>query len=188
MSCDGESVDTFPEFTTYDPATAFFVVTDMTKSGRKSGKIYASKVFSGWNSGNMVIQNNSPGDDISFIATNSSAVLSSPARIEPNNKSLTVTGFLRFSKQLLVISSNTIEATRSFHRVDTEGAAASDQIDTINGGVNGYVLFLMQEDPARTVTLKNGTGNLDIGADIVLNSLSKVAMLFFQDSFWRKII
>lgn len=55
------------------------------------------------------------------------------------------------------------------YMVDTEGAAASDDVDTINGLTDGDEVLLAPASGSRTVVLKNGTGNLDIKTDISLN-------------------
>ena len=53
--------------------------------------------------------------------------------------------------------------------IDTEGAAASDDLDTITGLNDGDEVILAPASGSRTVVLKNGTGNLDIKTDISLN-------------------
>ena len=58
-----------------------------------------------------------------------------------------------------------------WYKVDTEGAAASDDLDTINGLSEGEQVMLSAANGSRTVVLKNGTGNLDIRTDISLNDL-----------------
>jgi hypothetical protein len=58
-------------------------------------------------------------------------------------------------------------------QVDTEGGASTDDLDTISGGVDGeiYVIQGPQATSARDVTLKTGTGNLDLyGGDFRINS------------------
>lgn len=53
----------------------------------------------------------------------------------------------------------------SRYAVDTEGDAASDDVDTINGGVDGQVCRFKAADSARTVVWKDGTGNLSLNGD-----------------------
>jgi hypothetical protein len=52
--------------------------------------------------------------------------------------------------------------------VDTEAAAASDDLDTITGGKEGQVIILKATDDARTVVVKDSTGNLELSADMSL--------------------
>jgi hypothetical protein len=54
--------------------------------------------------------------------------------------------------------------------VDTEAAAASDDLDTINGGRDGMYLELRAANSARTIVIKNGTGNIACGADFSLDN------------------
>src|SRR4030065_2005285 len=52
-------------------------------------------------------------------------------------------GYLKFQAQTnLTISSGAITISRNIHTVDTEGAADSDNLDTINGGAAGHWLVL----------------------------------------------
>jgi len=75
----------------------------------------------------------------------------------------------------LTISSDAVTKTGSFHSIDTEADAAGDNLETINGGSDGDVLFLVAENATRTVTVKHNTGNivLSTGADSTL-STSKI--------------
>ena len=61
----------------------------------------------------------------------------------------------------------------TFIKVDTQGEAAADDLDTIVGASysGGEIVNFRLTDPSRTVTFKNGTGNLFLsGADFTLNS------------------
>lgn len=54
--------------------------------------------------------------------------------------------------------------------IDTQGGAATDDLDTINGGKDGDIIILRTASSSRDVTIKHGTGNIDCGSDRVLNS------------------
>jgi hypothetical protein len=62
----------------------------------------------------------------------------------------------------LTISAGVITLTNnsSSYTLDTEGAASSDDLDTINGGQDGQVIFLRSANNARNVVLKHATGNI----------------------------
>ena len=60
----------------------------------------------------------------------------------------------------LTISSGAITVTSSFHRVDTEGDAATDDLDTINGGKVGQILVLRSTNSTKDTTVKHATGNI----------------------------
>lgn len=68
-----------------------------------------------------------------------------------------------FNPSTLTIASGVITITKSHHRVDTESAAATDDLDTINGGVDGDILILESLNDARTIVVRHnggGTGNI----------------------------
>lgn len=75
----------------------------------------------------------------------------------------------------------------TWHKVDTEGAAATDDLDTISGGAAGDILFLSTVDNARDVVLKDNTGNLRLTADLGLNSAADLACLAYLGGVWRQV-
>jgi hypothetical protein len=83
-------------------------------------------------------------------------------------------------KTLLTIDAGVITVTSSFHRVDTETQVASDDIDTISGGVDGHIVILRAESGARTVVIKNGTGNIVCGGDVTLDNEHDTATLIYD--------
>lgn len=89
----------------------------------------------------------------------------------------------------LTISSGVITVTGSNHRVDTQGGAATDDLDTINGGSEGAVLYLFAVSGARNVVVKNGTGNIASSAgDITLSGgQTGCIVLVFRGGAWRVI-
>ena len=56
-----------------------------------------------------------------------------------------------------------------WYKVDTEGGAASDDLDTISGLAEGEQVMLSAANGARTIVLKTGTGNLNIRVNTSLN-------------------
>lgn len=60
----------------------------------------------------------------------------------------------------LTIATGAVTVTQSIHSIDTESDAASDDLDTINFPSNVDLLLLTAANAARTVTLKNSTGNI----------------------------
>jgi hypothetical protein len=89
----------------------------------------------------------------------------------------------------LTISSGAITPTKNYHTVDTEGNAASDDLDTVVGTYffAGDELTLRSENSARTVVLKDGTGNLALAGDFSLNSTSDTIKLLYNGSSWQEI-
>lgn len=60
----------------------------------------------------------------------------------------------------LTIDTGAVTVTGSSHTLDTEGDASTDTLDTINGGVDGLEVALMQENSARDITIGHNTGNI----------------------------
>lgn len=85
----------------------------------------------------------------------------------------------------LTILSGSVGASMNFAIIDTQSAAAADDLDTINGYGEGRLLFVRMNDAARVVTMKHGTGNLFFwaGADIVL-SATKWTLLIGTAAGW----
>jgi hypothetical protein len=92
---------------------------------------------------------------------------------------------LRLGRTTLTIASGAISVTRSSHFIDTEGAAATDDLDTINGGTDGDVLELYIVSSARTVNLRHNIGNIRTvtGGNIEMVGF-QVVQLRFVSSFW----
>lgn len=87
----------------------------------------------------------------------------------------------------LTIASGAVTATRSSHTIDNESDAASDDLDTISGGTTGDMLILQAENTARTVVLKDGTGNLKLAGDFSLDNTEDRIMLIKDGSNWVEI-
>ncbi len=101
---------------------------------------------------------------------------------DPDEKN-TIAGSLGFESSDLTVNSGKIDATRSYHRVDTESGAATDDLTEIDHTQvdDGALLILIGVDPARIVTVKQAAspGNiiLDNGADF---ALSENATIYLQ--------
>lgn len=82
----------------------------------------------------------------------------------------------------LTIASGVITATGTFHTIDTQSDAASDDLDTINGFVNGMLLNIRADNDARTIVVKHNTGNIynPSGLDITLDNYYDVLTLRYD--------
>lgn len=83
----------------------------------------------------------------------------------------------------LTIATGAVTATQVMHTLDTESDAAADDLDTITKGVSNLLLITLA-NAARIVTLKDGTGNLDIGADVVME-VDKAYLLAYNGTSWN---
>ena len=88
----------------------------------------------------------------------------------------------------LTIATGAVTQTQSVHTVDTQSDAASDDLDTITIATDMSVLLLTLENAARIVTLKHGTGNLNLpdDADIVMAE-NTVYFLLYNGTAWNLV-
>lgn len=78
---------------------------------------------------------------------------------------------LLLTRSDLTLASDAITVTGCYHRVDTQGGAATDDLATISGAAAGQILILQSVASSRDVTVKNGTGNIFLaGSDFVLDN------------------
>jgi hypothetical protein len=89
----------------------------------------------------------------------------------------------------LTIATGAITVTGGYHRVDTEADAASDDLVTINGGVDGARLVLRAENASRTVVVKDGTGNIQCAGDFSLDNTQDTIELIYDGTLtaWLEI-
>ena len=89
-----------------------------------------------------------------------------------------IDGFLSLGDAVeLTINAGVVAATKSHHDIDTQSGAATDDLDTINGGSEGDLLIIRPENTARTVVVKDGTGNLRLAGDFSMDSISDMMLL-----------
>lgn len=76
-------------------------------------------------------------------------------------------------------------------KVDTEGATATDNLATINGGVDGQIITIQQVANVRDVTIKNGTGNIRLSnsTDFIFTSVNQTLTLLYDSSIstWLEV-
>lgn len=89
----------------------------------------------------------------------------------------------------VTISSGAVTVTQSAHRIDTEGDAESDNLDTINGGSDGMVLLVRAENAAHTVVVKDATGNIELaGSDISLDDTDQYVLLLYDGTLSKWLL
>lgn len=91
----------------------------------------------------------------------------------------------------LTIASGAITPTSGYHDVDTEGAAATDDLDTINepteGLADGAILVIKPSSSARTVVAKDGTGNLRLAGDFTMDDGTDMLTLIWTGTTWNEL-
>jgi hypothetical protein len=88
---------------------------------------------------------------------------------------------------LTISSGGAITVDFSSHRVDTYGGAASDNLDTINGGLPGMLLTLRAADTTHDVVVRHNVGNIRLAAgDTTLSTTSYRLVLQYDaiTDFW----
>lgn len=102
---------------------------------------------------------------------------------------MTINGIMSFgAAPELTISGGVITVTASYHQVDTQSDAATDDLDTINGGVQGGIYIFRAANNARTVVFKNNTGNIRLaGTDFSLDHSWDTIMLIYDGVNWREL-
>ncbi len=73
--------------------------------------------------------------------------------------------------------------------LDTEAAAATDDLDTINGGTTGQIVVLQTANSSRDVVVKHGTGNLFLTGrvDFTLTGTRDKLVLMCISTEWHEI-
>ncbi len=101
----------------------------------------------------------------------------------------TIFNFLVFDDRPVTISGGIIStAVGSWFVVETQGGAASDDLDTISNGVKGAIAVLTAANDAHTVVVKNGTGNIKLaGSDCTLDNVNDTLTLMFNGSNWLEL-
>jgi len=88
----------------------------------------------------------------------------------------------------LTISGGVVTAVQGLHRIDTQADAASDDLDTITATYAGE-LKVRAENSARTVVLKHGTGNLELGgSDISLTDTDQFIILQYDSVLSKWVV
>lgn len=87
----------------------------------------------------------------------------------------------------IVISGGVITVTNTFHSVRV-ASGTTDDLDTINGGVDGQILFIRPYDN-NDIVIKNDTDNIlcNGASDITLNTSRDIAMLIYQSDTWIQL-
>lgn len=80
----------------------------------------------------------------------------------------------------LTLAEGVITRTQRRHIVDTEGQAATDDLDTINGFADGEELILVIADALRSVVVKGSGGNIDMATDFTMSTLRHVLYLRYN--------
>jgi hypothetical protein len=71
--------------------------------------------------------------------------------------------------------------------IASEGGAATDDLDTINGGADAQIVVFMTTTSAQDITFKDNTGNLRLAGDFTLDTSSDTLTLIKRGTLWYEI-
>jgi len=151
-----------------DPNDGFYIATDADNDGTVD--TLAVKVRA---DGNVGIKNTSPSADLDVSGD-----------VQVSGKFIT-------ARTDLTIASGAVTATGSYHRIDTESAAATDDLTTINGAFGtGHRLVITPADSTRTIVVKDGTGNIilnNVLGDFTMDNVADTMELIYTGSNWLEL-
>jgi hypothetical protein len=88
---------------------------------------------------------------------------------------------------LAIIATGAFTASASYHKVRGEGQNP-DQLDTINGGIDGQRLILRAENSVNTITLSQ-SGNIELpGTSIALDNEEDTVELIYDDDLSKWLV
>lgn len=129
------------------------------------------------------------GNVMTWFTNNALALTIDAAQKATFQKDATVKGLFSLDTvgAALVISAGVVTVTRSYHKLDTEGFASTDDLTTINGGPDGSILVLRQSISVRNITVKDGTGNLLLAGDFLFGSTLSSLTLIREANDWVEL-
>jgi hypothetical protein len=139
-----------------------------------NGAVYAEIGFYGWSAGFSTITARTD-DGLSFQDNGGNVALTV---LDGGNTG--IGKLLVLVPQSATISGGAITASASY--IALAGETASDDLDTINGGVDGALVTIINGPGAGTLTIKHNTGNLRLagGADFAMNSRVDTITLIYR--------
>jgi len=87
----------------------------------------------------------------------------------------------------LTIATGAVTMTQTYHSIDTESDAASDDLDTISGGTEGDIIVIRANNSLRSVVVKDGTGNIQGVGDFTMDNVQDVWTGIFDGTNWLEI-
>jgi hypothetical protein len=126
-------------------------------------------------------------DDFTLKVSPDGAAFHSAWAIDRNSGD---TGFVRpfgigGGAEALTIASDAITVTKSFAAVQSE-TGTSDNLATINGGFDG-ALLVIGGTTGHAITVKDGTGNLMMSGDFVLNNFEDTITFIRRGTNWLEL-
>lgn len=135
----------------------------------------------------VTLDSGSLDSTLSEVAINSASIGTSGLALLAADNSFT--GKIRFPDDgELTISSGAVTVTGVYHTVDTESDAATDNLDTINGGSDGQILILQTENSSRDVILTTSGNIVSPNGNVTLASTSDSVTLVYSGALSKWVI
>jgi hypothetical protein len=109
------------------------------------------------------------------------------AAVRYHDKDIVSSTALSFGNRNRTIASGVLSVYADWHYVATEGGAGTDDLDTINGGREGYMLTLRAASSSNDVVLIDGSGNLRLNGSFTLDNAQDSITLLFSGGEWVEI-
>ncbi|MBL4839127.1 MAG: hypothetical protein JKY34_16300 [Kordiimonadaceae bacterium] len=117
----------------------------------------------------------------------------SDATVDLQGNDMTTTGTVTAGKVSLgsptelTLNAGAVTVSKSFHMIDTEADAATDDLVTITGGDEGDIMVVVAASDSRTVVLKDSGGNLVIAGDCSLDTAHDSITLIKGPFGWHEM-
>jgi len=205
---DGDTIDIDWNPSNYTPSTN---PTEVTNEDELTAHLYgidqalASRVLNTWgvsgttiSASNKVLDANVPsytlaspvtGDWIPFYDTGSGAMRR--ANFSSFASSGGGSGPDAGGASELTIAAGAVAVTGNHHYIDTQGDAATDDLETLGGSpADGDVVFLYAANDARTVVIKHNAGDIYCwgGSDVTLDANNKAVQAIYSGLYSRWMV
>lgn len=90
----------------------------------------------------------------------------------------------------LTLATDAVTVVQSYHAIDTEAAAATDNCATLTAGTGvaaGFMVHVRAANVAHVVTMKDGTGNLLLNGDYAMSTTEATISLIYDGTNWREL-
>ena len=127
----------------------------------------------------------------SYMSSDGNQYVDKNLNVNGRTKSLITAKDLIFEEgSELTIDTGKITITHSFHTVDTESDASSDNLDQILGGRNGQILILKPANSGRTVVIRSDERNIYTSGNtsFSMDDGHDTSVLMYHGSYWYLIL
>jgi len=86
----------------------------------------------------------------------------------------------------LMVVGGAVTVTKSFHTIDAPTTGTTN-LTNINGGQQGNLLVIRPADDAKTISVRDNTGNLRLAGNCNLDQLLDTMTLLYDGSVWIEL-